>query len=108
MRSIPTSAALALFLPATPALADAIDGHWCAEDGRNFTIDGPRIVTPAGLSTFGEYSRHAFAYDPPAGDPEHGVTITLILLNEDELRRSTLEGLSVAGREIWRRSNATS
>jgi len=35
-------------LTAVPARADAIDGNWCAGDGRSMTISGPAIVTPGG------------------------------------------------------------
>jgi hypothetical protein len=42
-------------------------------DGRTLTIDGPQIRIPSGARRItGEYSRHAFRYVGPAGDPESG------------------------------------
>ena len=41
-------AALAYGLAPGGARADAIDGHWCAPDGRVMTIEGPAILTPGG------------------------------------------------------------
>src|SRR6516164_6516342 len=64
------------------ALADVIDGDWCFPDGRRFEIRGPDIVTPAGIRTTGDYSRHHFAYVVPKGDPDAGKTIDMRLMNE--------------------------
>lgn len=56
-------------LMASPALADSIDGQWCAMKGiRLFSIDGPRMVTPGGRTIAGQYSRHDFIYTAPAGE----------------------------------------
>ena len=69
------------------ALADAIDGDWCSTtEVKQFHIEGPKIVTPAGTPTTGDYSRHAFAYVAPAGDPGAGKAIAMQLLNEEEVR----------------------
>lgn len=67
-------AAIVLFLILAPssALADAIDGEWCFPgDARQFRIDGG-ITAPAGTQTTGNYSRHAFSYVVPSGDPGAG------------------------------------
>ena len=64
--------ALAACTIGSSARADVIDGNWCGPDGRVFTITGPRIVTPAGTATTGDYSRHSFAYVVPASDPGAG------------------------------------
>ncbi|MGH6946214.1 MAG: hypothetical protein ACREDZ_02705, partial [Kiloniellales bacterium] len=56
-----TAGFLSPILPWTAARADAIDGHWYSEDGRLFSIAGSKIVTPAGITTHGNYSRHAFS-----------------------------------------------
>jgi hypothetical protein len=64
------------------ALADVIDGDWCFPDGRRFEIRGPDIVTPAGIRTTGDYSRHHFTYVVPKGDPDAGKTIDMRLMNE--------------------------
>lgn len=80
-----------LLLAGGPARADAIDGAWCRTGGLRLMIDGPRIVTPAGITALGDYSRHAFSYVAPAGDRGAGATIAMVLLNEDrmELRAGT-------------------
>lgn len=72
---------------ASPALADAIDGDWCSTtEVKQFHIEGSKIVTPAGTHTTGNYSRHAFSYIVPAGDPGAGKEIAMQLLNEEEVR----------------------
>jgi len=73
-------------LAARPALADAIDGHWCHPDGRRMEINGPTIVTPAGTRTTGHYGRHDFNYAVPAGDPGAGTKIDMILMGEMAVR----------------------
>jgi hypothetical protein len=68
-------AAIALFLILAPfsALADAIDGDWCSTgDAGQFRIAGASITTPAGTQTTGNYTRHAFSYVVPVGDPGAG------------------------------------
>lgn len=79
-----TAAAVLLF--ATPVFADAIDGDWCApSDGRHIRISGPGITTPTGQVTTGDYSRHAFSYIVPEGDPGAGGTVNMRLLNDEDL-----------------------
>jgi len=68
---------------ATPALADAIDGHWCHNDGRRFSIRGPEIVTPGGKQIEGNYSRHFFSYTVPSPEPGAGQVVEMSLLNEN-------------------------
>ncbi len=85
------------------AHADAIDGNWCAGDGKVMTIEGSRIVTPGGTPATGDYSRHAFAYTVPASDSGAGAEIRLILVDEDTVR--VLEGPPP---QIWRRCDVTS
>ena len=94
-------------LAATPALADAIDGNWCALDGRHFEIIGPTITTSAGLTTTGDYSRHAFSYKVPDGLPGAGASIAMALINDDALRLKT-DRPPGADEEIWKRCEFTS
>ena len=96
-------AIVAMTIGAGSARADAIDGNWCATDGRVMTIEGSRIVTPGGTAASGDYSRHAFAYTVPTPDDNTGAEVRLVLVNEDMLR-------VVAGPppEIWRRCDVTS
>jgi hypothetical protein len=95
--------AAALVLAAASARADAIDGNWCAPDGRVLTIDGPSLVTPGGGRITGSYDRHGFSYVIPAGEPGAGSRVVMVLLDEDTVRMA--EGLEPA---IWRRCDVVS
>ena len=96
--------ALAFLLPATPAMADAIDGDWCFSDGRHFSIDGPEIVTPAGTPTTGDYGRHSFLYTVPDAEAGAGQLVSMILLNDNAVQLSTSAGGSVNSPiQIWQR-----
>jgi hypothetical protein len=96
--------AAVLFL-ASPARADAIDGEWCSTtEVAHFSIAGPLIVTPAGTQATGDYSRHAFSYVVPAGDPGAGETIKMRLLNEEEV----LVAAGAAEPKLWRRCEVIS
>lgn len=93
-----TIAALAFSVLAAPAFADAIDGNWCHNDGRRFTIRGPEIVTPGGTPMQGQYSRHWFNYTVPVPEPGAGQTVQMTLLNENTVNLR----LGEAGApEIW-------
>ena len=87
-----------LLLPGV-ARADAIDGHWCHDDGRRFEIIGPMIVTPARSQTQGRYDRHYFSYVVPNTDPGAGSTVDMVLMGETALR---LKAGNTA-EEIWNR-----
>jgi len=69
-------------LGATPALADKIDGDWCASDGRHFFIDGPKIVTDRGQTVQGDYRRHYFSYAIPEPARDAGQIVQMALLDE--------------------------
>jgi hypothetical protein len=97
-------AMLVAFMPGG-ARADAIDGNWCAQDGRVMSIDGPAIVTPGGSQISGNYSRHAFSYVVPPGESGAGATVLMILLNEETVRLAPGNG---APEEIWHRCDVTS
>ena len=88
----------------TGAWADAIDGHWCWQ-ARHMQIEGPKIVTPAGRPTTGDYTRHAFSYVVPSTEPDAGQTINMTLVNENIVH---LWVGAAAGREpqVWRRCAA--
>ena len=101
--------AAAILVAATlrPALADAIDGHWCRE-GRHLEIAGPQITTPGRNRAQGEYSRHAFNYQVPANEPGSGAMVWMVLLSEEEMqlavgKRPHEQG---AAAETWRRCPA--
>ncbi|HLW89672.1 MAG TPA: hypothetical protein VKS78_00030 [Roseiarcus sp.] len=91
----------------SPAHADVIDGNWCSDDGRRFSINGPAIITAEGVKTEGNYSRHAFSYTIPESEPSAGQQVFMILLNERTVRLRV--GADPATpTEIWKRCDVTS
>jgi len=82
MRKTALAAAALCLVTAAPARADAIDGLWCAQDGRRIAIEGPSITTPAGARLTGRYGRHDFAYEVPPGEPQAGATVQMLLRGE--------------------------
>jgi hypothetical protein len=82
------------------ARADAIDGAWCKDPSLRLMINGPTIVTPAGTRMQGDYSRHAFVYVVPAGEPGAGVTVQMRLLSEETMQSRNGESAPV---ETWHR-----
>ena len=103
--SLVLAAAAAILLAPALARADAIDGHWCAPDGRVMTVEGPHILTPGGHRISGDYSRHAFSYVVPAGESGAGATVAMVLLNEQTVRLRPADG---AADEIWHRCDVIS
>ena len=82
--------------------ADSIDGNWCHNDGRRFSIRGPEIVTPGGKRMEGNYSRHGFSYLVPAPEPSEGQTIVMTLANENTVYLRYGEATAGA-QETWLR-----
>jgi hypothetical protein len=99
---------IATFAAAPHALADAIDGDWCSAGGKNLRIDGPSIRTPAGVRTTGRYTRHAFAYEPPHGDPDQGQLVVMEQLSEELMHLVRVKEGIASPVEEWRRCNVTS
>lgn len=96
---------------AGPARADAIDGTWCAADGRIMEIHGPAITTPGGTETIGDYSRHAFAYEVPDGETAAGATVRMVLASEDIIHLTVGHpkfGAQAADPEVWQRCDTVS
>jgi hypothetical protein len=87
-RSAALALAAGLAVAPLPALADVIDGDWCAA-GQHLSIKGPEIVTPAGSRLTGNYSRHFFSYIVPPAEPQPGDMVAMTLINENtvHLRR---------------------
>lgn len=85
------------------AHADAIDGDWCAEDGRSMTIQGPHIHTPTGADIIGEYSRHAFRYIGATGSAEEAHDVRMQLWSDDELRINRIVDGESRPEEVWHR-----
>ncbi len=94
-------AALALSALPLPAFADAIDGNWCHNDGRRFTIRGPEIVTPGGKHMEGNYSRHFFNYTVPVLESGAGETVFMTLANENTVYLRRGEQGSGSPQETW-------
>jgi len=94
-------ATFAMSVLAVPACADAIDGNWCHNDGRRFTIRGSEIVTPGGKHMEGNYSRHWFNYTVPAPEPGAGGTVYMTLANENTVYLRRGEPASGSPQESW-------
>ncbi|MEO1018962.1 MAG: hypothetical protein AAFY56_14905 [Pseudomonadota bacterium] len=90
----------ASFLLAAPAWADAIDGEWCSEVGQQMEIQGPTITIPSGTTLKGNYDRHAFSYQIPAGETDAGATVSMVLLSEDTMHLKHGQDAPV---EVWHR-----
>ena len=88
----------------TPAMADAIDGDWCAKMGRHLNIDGPKIKTPGGNNITGGYERHGFSYVVPSGEVHGSETIHMQMQSEDLILMTLPDG-SI---EKWSRCNVVS
>lgn len=91
---------IAAGLASPAARADAIDGQWCAIDGKRLDINGPRIRTPGGAQIQGDYDRHAFRYVVPAAEAGAGGTVNMRLLS-DEVMHLTPPGS--ANVQVWNR-----
>ncbi len=82
------------------AIADAIDGDWCSPDeAKRVSISGPMVITPSGIQMTGNYTRHAFSYIAPSGEPEAGSTVSLQQLSEEKVRVMVGDGQP----ETWHR-----
>ncbi len=97
-----------LFVLASPAVADAIDGDWCGGKGQHLTIKGPEITTPSGVTLKGNYDRHAFAYSAPPGEDDAGKEIFLKLLSEDFMNFYHVKDGKPGEPELWRRCEVIS
>lgn len=99
--------ALGLALAPSAALADAIDGDWCAADGQHMTIRGEDITTPGGQAIKGRYDRHGFDYVVPPGESGAGEAVTILL--RGEYLAVSRQGPASAPLKEWRRcANRTS
>jgi len=103
MARLPFLAVIAFSFSAALAHADAIDGNWCAGDGRSLTIDGSSIHTPTGAELTGEYTRHAFRYIGEIGSAEEAHDVRMQLWADDELRIDRIVDGAPQPQETWRR-----
>lgn len=88
------------------ASADAIDGNWCAGDGRHLSVNGSTVVTPGGAELDVPYDRHAMSYTVPDAEPGAGELLALRVVSDTELRVAT--ALADSETETWRRCEFTS
>ncbi len=105
-------AGLFLGLPGGSAYADSIDGDWCHADGRRFSIDGPKFVTPGGNRIEGDYGYYSFAYRIPKPEAGAGLTVSMVFIDDDTLHvtlgksaaAEAYKGVSPGGPlEVWHR-----
>ena len=104
-RSAALSLAAGIALAPLPALADVIDGDWCAA-GQHLSIKGPEIVTPGGTRMTGSYSRHFFSYVAPPAEPEAGQMVAMTLINENTVHRrvgADADAAAQAAPQTWLR-----
>lgn len=85
------------------AHADAIDGSWCFK-GRHLAIEGPKMLTPGGKTIEGDYDRHGFIYNAPAGEKEAGSTVFIATIDDEAMEFRV--GSEQAKPQVWRRCAA--
>ena len=100
--------ALLFAAAASPALADRIDGDWCNAAGSHVRIEGPQIELPSGLALKADYDRHAFQYISPAGEPDAGTLIRMMVQSDEEMLLFKGDQASFSEAEQWRRCEAVS
>ncbi len=86
----------------TPAFADSIVGDWCLA-AEHLSIKGPQITLPSGAVIQGEYRRHEFLYQAPAGDADEGSLIYLQLQGEDNMSLYHLKDGKPVDGQSWLR-----
>ena len=85
------------------AMADAIDGDWCAPDQlQRVNIEGPKITLSSGTEVAGTYTRHEFVYVVPDGEPGEGTQVYMRQLSEEDVEVH----LGEANPELWHRCQA--
>ncbi len=85
------------------AVADAIDGDWCAPDRlQRVSIDGPKITISSGIEVAGTYTRHEFLYLVPDGEADAGVQVYMRQLSEEDVEVHHGD----ADPELWHRCQA--
>ena len=94
---------LILFGTATFAQADSIDGDWCNAKQEHLTIIGPQITLPTGKSLIGQYRRHEFAYQVPAGEADAGQAIYMQLHDEYDMTSYIVQNNQPVSPTNWTR-----
>ncbi|MDE2384912.1 MAG: hypothetical protein KGO53_09855 [Alphaproteobacteria bacterium] len=98
---------LCLLSPAV-ALADAIDGSWCSEKGAHVSIEGPKISLGGKPAIDGQYARHEFLYQVPAGEDQAGDLIYMRLRGEEDMTSYTVKDGKGEDPVAWKRCAETS
>ena len=94
-----------LIVLASTAFADAVDGDWCSRSGLlHIRIEGSTVTTTGGQQIGGNYSRHAFSYTIPEGEPGGGGTFRMQLLSEEQARVTQAD----TAPEMWYRCQLNS
>jgi hypothetical protein len=101
------AASVSLLALTTAARADAIDGDWCFE-AASLTIRGPAIRTPGGTQMTGDYDRHGFSYQAPAGEEPAGTEVVMRLHGEELMSLVKRTGMSATQPQMWRRCKPVS
>ncbi len=110
MRRRLLATAFALALSTGTAMADRIDGNWCSPANATMTIEGPRVVTPSGKTTQGQYYRHHFDYVVPDGDRDAGALVHADLIDEDHiiLTLTAPDATTPGNPQVWKRCQVVS
>jgi len=90
--------------PGALAQSPALDGDWCHADGKRLSVKGADVVTPSGKPQRAEYARTFASWVIPEGEPNAGMTVTMMLLGAD--RAHTREGAADTPPLEWRRCPA--
>jgi len=93
-------AGLGIALAPGLARADSIDGQWCSDGGLRLTIQGNSLLSPGGTRMAGDYTRHAFSYQAPSGEPGGGGRVDMQLMGENVVRMQAANGTI---EPLWRR-----
>jgi len=86
------------------SLLPTLDGDWCHADGKRLTVKGADIVTPDGKPLRADYARTFASWVIPEGEPNAGMTVTMMLLGSD--RAHTRQGAADTPPLEWRRCPA--
>jgi len=102
-------ASLVLFsLLAVPALADRIDGSWCAGALKRVEITGPKISIAGKPAFEGNYTRHEFLYTVPVGEEHAGDQIYMRIHGEEDMTSYTIKNNEPVDPIDWKRCQGVS
>jgi hypothetical protein len=85
------------------AMADSIDGDWCDSQNAHVQIKGSQVTTTAGAVLQGQYRRHEFSFQVPAGEADAGKRIYMMLRGEDDMTSYIIENDTPGAPHHWTR-----